>query len=91
MAPGPGSSRHNRDTRTRCVLVRVLALVVVGTLAAVTGLVSASAQSVQPIAGHSAWSREVCDVLGKIAAGGEDDQNGPGDGYPNKYVGSCPS
>jgi hypothetical protein len=26
-------------------------------------------------------------VLGKIAAGGEDDQNGPGDGYPNKYVG----
>jgi len=27
------------------------------------------------------------DVLTKIAAGGEDDQNGPGDGYPNKYVG----
>jgi peptidyl-prolyl cis-trans isomerase B (cyclophilin B) len=27
------------------------------------------------------------DVLAKIAAGGEDDQNGPGDGYPNKYVG----
>jgi peptidyl-prolyl cis-trans isomerase B (cyclophilin B) len=26
------------------------------------------------------------DVLAKIAAGGEDDQNGPGDGYPNKYV-----
>jgi peptidyl-prolyl cis-trans isomerase B (cyclophilin B) len=27
------------------------------------------------------------DVLAKIAAGGEDDQNGPGDGYPNRYVG----
>src|SRR5262249_42984117 len=27
------------------------------------------------------------DGLTKIAAGGEDDQNGPGDGYPNKYVG----
>jgi peptidyl-prolyl cis-trans isomerase B (cyclophilin B) len=27
------------------------------------------------------------DVLTKIAAGGEDDQNGPGDGYPNRYVG----
>src|SRR5262245_21500447 len=27
------------------------------------------------------------DVLAKIAAGGEDDQNGPGDGYPNSYVG----
>jgi peptidyl-prolyl cis-trans isomerase B (cyclophilin B) len=27
------------------------------------------------------------DVLAKIDAGGEDDQNGPGDGYPNKYVG----
>ena len=27
------------------------------------------------------------DVLAKIAAAGEDDQNGPGDGYPNKYVG----
>jgi peptidyl-prolyl cis-trans isomerase B (cyclophilin B) len=26
------------------------------------------------------------DVLAKIDAGGEDDQNGPGDGYPNKYV-----
>jgi peptidyl-prolyl cis-trans isomerase B (cyclophilin B) len=26
-------------------------------------------------------------VLAKIAAGGEDDQNGPGDGYPNRYVG----
>lgn len=25
-------------------------------------------------------------VLDKIAAGGEDDQNGPGDGYPNRYV-----
>jgi peptidyl-prolyl cis-trans isomerase B (cyclophilin B) len=27
------------------------------------------------------------DVLAKIAAAGEDDQNGPGDGYPNAYVG----
>jgi peptidyl-prolyl cis-trans isomerase B (cyclophilin B) len=27
------------------------------------------------------------DVLRKIDAGGEDDQNGPGDGYPNRYVG----
>ena len=26
------------------------------------------------------------DVLQKIAAAGEDDQNGPGDGYPNDYV-----
>jgi len=26
------------------------------------------------------------DVLAKIAAAGEDDQNGPGDGYPNSYV-----
>jgi len=26
------------------------------------------------------------DVLRRIDAGGEDDQNGPGDGYPNKYV-----
>jgi len=25
-------------------------------------------------------------VLAKIAAAGEDDQNGPGDGYPNEYV-----
>ena len=27
------------------------------------------------------------DVLTKIDAGGEDDQNGPGDGYPNLFVG----
>jgi peptidyl-prolyl cis-trans isomerase B (cyclophilin B) len=27
------------------------------------------------------------DVLRKIAAAGEDDQNGPGDGYPNLFVG----
>jgi peptidyl-prolyl cis-trans isomerase B (cyclophilin B) len=26
-------------------------------------------------------------VLRKIAAGGDDSQNGPGDGYPNRYVG----
>jgi peptidyl-prolyl cis-trans isomerase B (cyclophilin B) len=26
------------------------------------------------------------DVLRRIAAGGEDDQNGPGDGYPNLFV-----
>jgi peptidyl-prolyl cis-trans isomerase B (cyclophilin B) len=26
------------------------------------------------------------DVLQKIAADGEDDQNSPGDGYPNDYV-----
>ena len=26
-------------------------------------------------------------ALKKIAAAGEDDQNGPGDGYPNLYVG----
>jgi peptidyl-prolyl cis-trans isomerase B (cyclophilin B) len=26
------------------------------------------------------------DVLRRIAAAGEDDQNGPGDGYPNKFV-----
>ncbi len=25
-------------------------------------------------------------VLRKIAAAGEDDQNGPGDGYPNLYA-----
>ena len=27
------------------------------------------------------------DVLQKIAAAGDDQQNGPGDGYPNRYVG----
>ena len=27
------------------------------------------------------------DVLQKIAAAGEDSQNGPGDGYPNAYTG----
>jgi peptidyl-prolyl cis-trans isomerase B (cyclophilin B) len=27
------------------------------------------------------------DVLRKIAAAGDDQQNGPGDGYPNRYVG----
>ena len=26
-------------------------------------------------------------VLTKVGAAGEDDQNGPGDGYPNLYVG----
>ena len=27
------------------------------------------------------------DVLNSIAAAGEDDQNGPGDGFPHAYVG----
>jgi peptidyl-prolyl cis-trans isomerase B (cyclophilin B) len=26
------------------------------------------------------------DVLQKIAAAGDDSQNGPGDGYPNRYT-----
>jgi peptidyl-prolyl cis-trans isomerase B (cyclophilin B) len=27
------------------------------------------------------------DALRKIASAGDDQQNGPGDGYPNRYVG----